>query len=270
MALVSCPECQHEVSSLAIACPQCAYPHPGQQGVTSEKLHSCMECGGVISKKAQSCPHCGVTCHAATENAPGSESSGDESWLCTHCGTPYTRKASKPAARISQTNDQQSKDQQPPGTQEQDIPKPDAPIAQANNQQSPEQIPPVSQEQEIPKLAPRPSHVEKQPSGDHQPPISRENEVSFLQQMGAAAPASGRHHSPLWFPSSPTQNLNSSHSRPRGKITLIVCIVFVLLLALSIFLWVLWEPSGTNPFDMFTIPTQSMTDSVPMEPQSGP
>lgn len=34
MALISCPECQHQVSTKAAACPQCGYPIAEKSGIT--------------------------------------------------------------------------------------------------------------------------------------------------------------------------------------------------------------------------------------------
>ncbi len=247
MALVACPECQHEVSSLAFACPQCAYPHPGKQGVSEEKLQTCTECGGVVSKKAHSCPHCGISCANASENTPVHEESKEESWLCTHCGTPYTRQVRIPAGRIPPAETQQSDHQKPPINEEQEIRKPTKPIPPTENQQSSTQKPSVTEEQEM----------------------------SFLQKMGSAAPSTsrhpaGRHASPLWFPSSPSQDRASSSSRSRKKVTIIVGIVIVLLIFLSIFIWALWEPNGSNPFEGLSSSTWSMTNEPPPVPQGAP
>ena len=96
MALVSCPECQKEVSTHALACPQCALPFPGKQargvGQAGTKLHACPDCGCPVSKQAQTCPHCGVTLEGEQRSLPTNRNFVEETWLCTHCGTPYTRK----------------------------------------------------------------------------------------------------------------------------------------------------------------------------------
>lgn len=96
MALVLCPECQKEVSAQALACPQCAFPYPGRRGLwedsRSHKLRSCPDCGLPVSKQAESCPHCGVT--KLDEQLPQATNGNliEETWLCPHCETPYTRK----------------------------------------------------------------------------------------------------------------------------------------------------------------------------------
>jgi len=96
MALVSCPECQKEVSTHALACPQCALPFPGKQargvGQAGTKLHACPDCGCAVSKQAQTCPHCGVTLIGEQTHQTTNGNAIEETWLCTHCGTPYTRK----------------------------------------------------------------------------------------------------------------------------------------------------------------------------------
>jgi hypothetical protein len=101
MALVPCPECQKEVSTHALACPQCALPFPGKQargvGQSGTKLHACHDCGFQVSKQAQTCPHCGVKLEGEQREGeqrplPTNQNFVEETWLCTHCGTPYTRK----------------------------------------------------------------------------------------------------------------------------------------------------------------------------------
>jgi hypothetical protein len=95
LALVSCPECQKEVSTHALACPQCAFPFPGKQagavGQSGTKLHACPDCGCPVSKQAQACPHCGVPL-GEHSSLPTNGNAVEETWLCPHCGTPYTRK----------------------------------------------------------------------------------------------------------------------------------------------------------------------------------
>ena len=96
MALVPCPECQKEVSTKAVACPQCAFPFPGKQGVSeisqSTNLSPCQECGFQVSKQARSCPHCGVTLIGEQAHQTTNGNVNEETWLCPHCGKPYTRK----------------------------------------------------------------------------------------------------------------------------------------------------------------------------------
>ncbi len=68
MALVLCPECQKEVSTHAVACPQCGFPSPGTtQGPSAN--HTDQSPALVVGNDTK-----------------------EETWLCTHCGTPYTRK----------------------------------------------------------------------------------------------------------------------------------------------------------------------------------
>jgi DNA-directed RNA polymerase subunit RPC12/RpoP len=115
MALVSCPECQKEVSTQALACPQCAFPFPGMQAGTAghqgKKLHACSDCGCPVSRQAQSCPHCGVRLIGEKGSVTVNGSGVEETWLCTHCGTPYTRKVSngKEIGRGHQTSNQPSR-----------------------------------------------------------------------------------------------------------------------------------------------------------------
>ncbi|GJL54308.1 MAG: hypothetical protein NPIRA02_14400 [Nitrospirales bacterium] len=106
MPLVQCPECQKDVSSEALSCPQCAFPYPGRKdrlnGKSSETLLACKDCGNPISKFAHACPHCGAPTanpQAKGEGSGSSESVADvssvgeeQTWLCPNCGVPYTRR----------------------------------------------------------------------------------------------------------------------------------------------------------------------------------
>lgn len=104
MALIPCPECQREVSAQALACPQCAFPFPGKQalskGSQSNKLGPCPDCGFLVSNLAQKCPHCGVALMG--EQGPISKNGHavEETWLCPHCGTSYTRKVQKKEEKL--------------------------------------------------------------------------------------------------------------------------------------------------------------------------
>ena len=99
MPLVKCPECQKDVSTEALACPQCAYPFPGKnggkKGLASTILQSCPDCERPVSKHAKSCPHCGVELLQSQKQLVAAASTVEETWLCTHCGTPYTRKVQR-------------------------------------------------------------------------------------------------------------------------------------------------------------------------------
>ena len=102
MALIPCPECQKEVSTEALSCPQCAMPRPGRKeqenGHHDAALNTCPECKNVISKKAKMCPNCGAPPPTATEPVEEERQElpvakpAEETWLCPHCGMPYTRK----------------------------------------------------------------------------------------------------------------------------------------------------------------------------------
>ena len=98
MALIPCPECQKEVSSVALACPQCAYPYPGRaesgNGHSDKALRTCPDCKRLISRQVQLCPHCGSTAHAiegTREIFALEEEENEESLLCPHCGLAFTR-----------------------------------------------------------------------------------------------------------------------------------------------------------------------------------
>lgn len=77
MALVLCPECQKEVSTQAVSCPQCGFPSPGTtQGPSAHHTEQTPE---------------------VVEGADTRE----ETWLCTHCGNPYTRKIRRPEPSLN-------------------------------------------------------------------------------------------------------------------------------------------------------------------------
>ena len=62
MALVACPECTKQISTLAAACPHCGYPMQGkivaQIKLPSLQLRNCMDCSG-SGKQKEDCPCCG-------------------------------------------------------------------------------------------------------------------------------------------------------------------------------------------------------------------
>lgn len=114
MALVPCPECQKEVSTEAIACPQCAFPNPGKNSFFSSTSTSqqqvCPECGHSVSKQAQVCHFCGISLrgdrngNSVVEGSEGGDTI-DETWLCPHCGTPYTRKVKRGVVALESSID---------------------------------------------------------------------------------------------------------------------------------------------------------------------
>ena len=58
MALINCPECGHEVSDKASACPNCGRP----MGIPL----ICPECGAPVSSNDQNCHNCGCPIHQET------------------------------------------------------------------------------------------------------------------------------------------------------------------------------------------------------------
>ena len=96
MALIHCPECQKEVSSVALACPQCAYPYPGRaesgNGHSDKALRTCPDCKRLISRQIQLCPHCGAPAHETEGKREITAPEEDEEiLLCPHCGVGFTR-----------------------------------------------------------------------------------------------------------------------------------------------------------------------------------
>ena len=57
MALINCPECGKEVSTLAAACPACGYPIAAPQ---SANLAECDYCKKLINRELTTCPFCNV------------------------------------------------------------------------------------------------------------------------------------------------------------------------------------------------------------------
>ena len=112
MPLVQCPECQKDVSSEAVACPQCAFPYPGKKerfdGKGVESLQHCVDCGNILSKQAKACPHCGSPTSQAQELPESTARElGQETWLCPHCGIPFTRRLKGGKGKIGATRPQQ-------------------------------------------------------------------------------------------------------------------------------------------------------------------
>ena len=54
MAMISCPECNKDISDKAKSCPHCGSPVTKAVAVIA-----CSECGKEVPGKAKSCPHCG-------------------------------------------------------------------------------------------------------------------------------------------------------------------------------------------------------------------
>ena len=52
MAIIKCPECNHEVSNLAPQCPFCGVPIAGN-------VVPCPDCGKILLKQEHACPNCG-------------------------------------------------------------------------------------------------------------------------------------------------------------------------------------------------------------------
>ena len=72
MALISCPECERQVSDRAQACPQCGYPlsSTAERGSTNAggmALTNCPECKREVSDRAAVCPHCGFPISSTAE-----------------------------------------------------------------------------------------------------------------------------------------------------------------------------------------------------------
>lgn len=59
MALIKCPECGNEISSLARSCPNCGCPINADETNGSQSGKCCPECGQSVNALDKSCPNCG-------------------------------------------------------------------------------------------------------------------------------------------------------------------------------------------------------------------
>ncbi len=225
MALVPCPECQKEVSTQALACPQCAFPHPGKQGLiedgASDKLHPCPDCGLLISKQANSCPHCGVNKLeekkplAKKEPLPANDDFTEENWLCTNCGTPYTRKVNLKHGEVKYESHKAP------------------PLVQSNTKME------LSHSQILNEFD---THA---PEQDNLLPL--------------------RSRSPLWQDSPIEKEVDFSPPQSPGKkkTTLILIIVLLVILAVAGSLGALWYFQGISPLDLLSDLGIPLTDTFP-------
>jgi ribosomal protein L37E len=253
MALVSCPECQKEVSTHALACPQCALPFPGKQargvGQAGTKLHACHDCGFPVSKQAQTCPHCGVTLEGEQREREQRSLTikpnfVEETWLCTHCGTPYTRKVRQENGLVtdhqvvvppSKAGGSVGRLLEPASHQETVVPP-------SNGGRSMEKLlEPVPHQEAVVPRSNTGQSVER-PLGPIPNQVKRGN-VS----------ASSRRRSHLWQDSSFGEEIESflprRYPRSRKKSILLGLLVFILIAA-AVVSGALWQLQGINPLEV--------------------
>ena len=72
MALISCPECGHDVSDQAEACPNCGFP------IAEESMASCPECRQPVTDWGQPCPNCGYPLGSEEAQPVGERASTSE------------------------------------------------------------------------------------------------------------------------------------------------------------------------------------------------
>ena len=252
MALVPCPECQKEVSTHALACPQCALPFPGKQargvGQAGTKLHSCPDCGCPVSKQAQTCPHCGVTLHGQQGEGeqrpiPTKPNFVEETWLCTHCGTPYTRKVRQENGLVTDhqvvvptSNAGRSGERllEP-------IPHQETVVPTSNGGRGGEKLLEPAPHQETVVPTSNAGHGVGKPLGPL-PNQAKRKKVS----------ASPRRQSQLWQDSSFGEEIESflpRYPRSRKKSILLGLLVFILIAA-SVVGGALWQLQGINPLEI--------------------
>jgi hypothetical protein len=105
MALISCPECSHQVSELAPTCPSCGFPFAAVTQDGTVALRNCPECSGTgtVTQGCHycdgvgytECPYCnkgriyGDPCPdcggSNRESCPQCEGRRTESWDCETC-----------------------------------------------------------------------------------------------------------------------------------------------------------------------------------------
>ena len=256
MALVPCPECQKQVSTHALACPQCALPFPGKQtrgvGQAGTKLYSCPDCGCPVSKQAQTCPHCGVTLEA--EQREGEQREGEqrpltikptfveETWLCTHCGTPYTRKVRQENGLVSdhQVVVPSSKAGDSVDRLLEPVPHQETVVPPSNGGGSVDRLlEPVPEQETVPNS--NTGRSAERTLGPLPNQVKREN-VS----------GSPRRRSQLWQDSSFGEEIESflpRYPRSRKKSILMGLLVFILLVA-AVVGGALWQFQGINPLEI--------------------
>jgi len=271
MALVSCPECQKEVSTHALACPQCALPFPGKQargvGQAGPKLHACPDCGCSVSKRAQTCPHCGVTLMGEQTQPTTNGNTIEETWLCTHCGTPYTRKVRQEKemltdhrAAVPTSNTGHSVER----LLDQRVVHQETVVPTSHVGRSVERLlePVVHQETVVPT-----SHVGHSVERAPEPVAHQETVVptskaghSVERPLGSLpnqvkrgnVSASPRGRSQLWQDSSFGEEIESflpRYPRSRKKSILLGLLIFILIAA-SVVSGALWQFQGINPLEI--------------------
>ncbi len=298
MALVSCPECQKEVSTHALACPQCALPFPGKQargvGQAGTKLHACHDCGFPVSKQAQTCPHCGVTLEG--EQREGEQrpltikpNFVEETWLCTHCGTPYTRKVRQENGLVtdhqvvvppSKAGGSVGRLLEPAPHQETVVPPSKAGgsvgrllgpaphqetvVPPSNGGRSMERllepvphqetvVPPSNRGQSVEKLLEPDLHQEVTPTSNAGQSVKRPLGPIPNQGKRGNVSASSRRRSQLWQDSLFGEEIESflprRYPRSRKKSILLGLLVFILIAA-AVVSGALWQLQGINPLEV--------------------
>lgn len=222
MALVPCPECHKEVSTKALACPQCGLPFPGKLGLStnshSHKLTACPDCGSQVSSQALSCHHCGLVLTEKQAHQVTNENAIEETWLCPHCGTSYTREVKRRENAIAASQKSISTIQPAQGLQ----------IATKTGKDY--------HDTDIESIL-----EDIRRSSPLWQDSSSSEDVSSSQYP--------RGRSPLWQDPSARKDVSSPRYPRNEKKSLIVGLIIFVLVAASIVFGFLWKLEGVNPLE---------------------
>jgi hypothetical protein len=226
MALIPCPECQKEVSTKAVACPQCALPFPGKShhstNSNSDQFSTCPDCGSHVSKKAETCHHCGLALQDAWIPQAILENTIEETWLCPHCGKPYTRQVKRQGDAVATPQEAVSSVIQPTNALQ---------IAEKTTGEDYKDTDIESILEDIRTHSPlwQDDSASEGVSPSHYPGGSR---------------------SPLWQDLSARKDVASSQHHPDSRRrSIIVGLIIFLVVAISIGLGTIWKLQGINPLE---------------------
>ena len=83
MALIKCPECGEEISSMVKTCPNCGCPINDSPENSNQSGNRCKECGALLPPNAKSCPKCGCPTPVANATFAANNLLPNENILCS-------------------------------------------------------------------------------------------------------------------------------------------------------------------------------------------